>query len=66
MKWVTTLLMMGLIFVMFIIYFAPYIILAGIIVGVVYYIMTRNKKKVKVKKKRNIKKMNKVKCDGTS
>jgi len=65
-KWVTTLLMMGLIFVMFIIYFAPYIILAGIIVGVVYYIMTRNKKKVKVKKKRNIKKMNKVKCDGTS
>jgi hypothetical protein len=58
--------MMGLIFVMFIIYFAPYIILAGIIVGVVYYIMTRNKKKVKVKKKRNIKKMNKVKCDGTS
>ena len=51
MKWITALFMMGLILVMFIIYFAPYIILAGIIVGVVYYIMTRNKKKVEVKNK---------------
>ena len=55
MKWITAMLTMSLVLVMFIIYFAPYIIIAGIVIGVAYYIMKHKKrtynKGKKVKKK---------------
>ena len=43
MKWITAMLTMSLVLVMFIIYFAPYIIIAGIVIGVAYYIMKHKK-----------------------
>ena len=43
MKWITAMLTMLLVLVMFIIYFAPYIIIAGIVIGVAYYIMKHKK-----------------------